>query len=259
MGSKKKLLLVSHSPEELKELQFDLTQVGYEVLTASDTFGVLRMVELHSPDLIISQLQLASANAIDLCWYIRNISERPLTPFVILSKIIDEEIELNAYRTGVDIFLTTPISFRTFLIRIEALLMRIKRIRQHFSKNSNSLYGTLNSIHLVDLIQLFHMNQKTGALWLTRKFQRGLLFFRRGNLIFAKLDTLKGSKAIFEMADWREGFFNFEDQTEEPGENVTLSTMKLILEISTREDENVADSLNSLHPSQKNNTNGHSS
>ncbi len=258
MGSKKMFLLVSHSPEELKELQADLTQVGYEVLRASDTSGVLRMVELHAPDLIVSQLQLASDNAIDLCWYIRNISKRPLTPFVILSKTIDKEIELNAYRTGVDIFLTAPISFHTFLIRIEALLIRIKNIRRHFSKNSNSLYGVLNSIHLVDLIQLFHINQKTGALWLTRKFQRGLLFFRRGNLIFAKLDTLDGSKAVFEMANWQEGFFNFEDQTEEPGENVTLSTMKLILKISTGEDENIADSLNSLQSAKKNAANGHS-
>ena len=251
MRSKKKLLLVNHSSEDLEKFQFDLTQLGYEVLRASDTPGVLRMVELQSPDLIVSQLQLASENAIDLCWYIRNISEHPFTPFVILSRTIDEEIELNAYRTGVDIFLTAPISFRTFLIRIEALLTRIKRIRQHFSKNPTSLSGMLDSIHLVDLIQLFHMSQKTGALWLTQKFKRGLLFFRQGNLIFAKSDTLKGEKAIFEMADWREGFFTFEDQTEEPDENVTLSTMKLILEISTRQDENVADLLNSMQSDKK--------
>jgi len=244
MESTKKLLLVTRFPAELEELQFDLIQVGYEVLRASNTSGALRMIELHSFDLIISQLQLASENAIDLCWYIRNISKQPLIPFVILSKTTDKEIELNAYRAGADIFLTAPISFRTLLIRIETFLIRIKRIRYHFSKNSDSLYGILRSIRLIDLIQLFHMNQKTGALWLSREFERGLLFFKEGNLIYAKSNTREGPAAVFEMANWQEGFFNFVDQTEQPGENVTLSTMELVLQIGTREDEDMANLLN---------------
>ncbi|NOY77708.1 MAG: response regulator [Calditrichaeota bacterium] len=240
MESTKKLLLVTRSSEELEELQSDLTQVGYNVLRASDTPSVLRMIEHHSFDLIISQLQLSSENAIDLCWYIRTVSKQPLIPFVILSQTADKEIELNAYRAGVDIFLTPPISFRTLFIRMEAFLIRSKKMQRYFSRNSNGLFGLLRSIRLIDLIQLFHMNQKTGALWLSRDYERGLLFFRQGNLIFARLGTMEGLTAVFEMANWQEGFFNFDDQTEEPGENITLSTMEVILQIGTREDENGA-------------------
>ncbi len=256
MESTKRLLLVARSPVELEELQSDLTRAGYEVLRASHISGVLRMIESHSFDLIVSQLQLASENAIDLCWYIRNISKQSLIPFVILSNVTDKEIELNAYRAGVDIFLTTPISFRNFLIRIEALLIRIKKIQTYFSKNSNSLYGILRSIRLIDLIQLFYMNQKTGALWLTREFERGLLFFRQGNLIYAKLNSLEGSAAVFEMANWQDGFFNFEYRAEEPGKNVTLSTMELILQIGTREDEERINLLDPQHSVKKSHTNG---
>lgn len=244
----KKILLVNGNPTDAQALQSDLTRAGYNVLRAADTTSALTRIDQQAPDLILSEVKLKNGGGIELCWHIRSASKHPLIPFVILTAIDDEEVRLNAYRSGVDFFLLKPVSIRNLSVRIDALITRYQKMRGYFSLICRSFSGSLRDIQLIDLIQLFNMNQKTGSLWLSKGFSRGVVFFNHGEIDYAKMEKSEGEKAVYEMADWNDGFFDFEAQGAKFEKNVTTSTMKLLLECSKKQDEAALRQLNEYSP-----------
>ena len=232
-----KILLCGKYSGDFEKLRSELTRSGYEVLTSREQDEALRIVNSTRIELVLSDISLEKGNGIDLCWAVRNLSRRPSVPFVILTEIKDEEVRLNAYRAGVNLYLVKPISLRSLSVRLEALLNWRKRMQQYLASSSRSLAGVLQEISLLDLVQLLNMEGKTGALWLSHGFARGMIYFEEGEIRFAKVGKLEGEEAFYAMGEWKTGSFDFESGTEENEVNIHIPTVKLILECSKRTDE----------------------
>ncbi len=233
-----KILLVGKYSPDFETLRSDLTRSGYEILTSRELKEALRILDSTRLEWVLSDVHLEKGNGIDLCWSVRNLSRQPHIPFVILSEIDDEEVRLNAYRAGANLYLVKPISPRGLLVRLEAIRNWQKRVQQHFAASARLWTGTLQEFSLLDLVQLLNLEQKTGALWLSSGFSRGVLYFEEGEIQFARLGKLEGEDALFAMSEWKTGQFDFESTLEEEKEkNVHLPTVKLILQIGKRADE----------------------
>jgi hypothetical protein len=73
----------------------------------------------------------------------------------------------------------------------------------------SNLRGTLESISLTDVIQLLHVNRKTGMLQITQGRVSGVLYFSSGEVIHAETNLGKGEAAAFEILEWTTGSFEF--------------------------------------------------
>ncbi len=243
-----KILLVGKYSGEFESLRSRLTRNGYEVLTSKEQKEALRIVNSTHLQIILSDVVLEQGNGIDFCWEVRNLSAKPYTPFVILTEIDDEEVRLNAYRAGVNLYLVKPLSFRSLLVHLDALQNWQKRLQRYFAGSSRSLTGVLQELPLPDLIQLLNMEQKSGALWLSHGYSRGLLYFEEGEIRFARVGKLEGEEAFYAMTDWKEGYFDFETGFRVEEVNVHVPTVKLILEYGKRTDETQNGAPGSLPP-----------
>jgi hypothetical protein len=100
-----------------------------------------------------------------------------------------------------------------------------------------SLQGSLKHLQLADVIQLISVSGKTGMFHLKKDDHVGQIYLKDGNIIHAELDEIKGEEAVYELAIWNDGEFNFEPDVEPKVKTVSKSNTNLLMEAARRLDE----------------------
>ena len=100
-----------------------------------------------------------------------------------------------------------------------------------------SFQGSIQELPVPDIIQLVSVSGKTGMFTLVRGAERGFIYLKNGQMIHAKLGDLTGEEAVYALAIWSTGEFQF-NQGEEP-DNVTIDkpNTSLLMESARRLDE----------------------
>lgn len=100
-----------------------------------------------------------------------------------------------------------------------------------------SLQGSLKHLHLADVIQLISVSGKTGKFHLKREDHVGHIYLKEGNIVHAEVDDIKGEEAVYELAIWNDGDFNFEPDVEPGVKTISKSNTNLLMEAARRLDE----------------------
>lgn len=110
-----------------------------------------------------------------------------------------------------------------------------------------ALKGSLQSIGLTDVVQLLHVNRKTGELRVSRDHDRGVLFVQEGEVVHAELGLLRGEGAAFEALEWDRGEFEFLPGKPRSAESIHRTVPDLLMEAARTSDSRRR--LRSLFPS----------
>ncbi len=97
--------------------------------------------------------------------------------------------------------------------------------------------GSLKELPLPDIIQLVSVSGKTGQFTLTRESSTGVIFLKNGQIIHAEVGELTGEEAIYALAIWNQGEFQFSPTVEPPRQTITKSNTNLLMEAARRIDE----------------------
>jgi hypothetical protein len=97
--------------------------------------------------------------------------------------------------------------------------------------------GSLKELPLPDIIQLVSVSGKTGKFTLTRDTDRGLIFLKNGQMVHASVGDLVGEEAIYALAIWNTGEFQFSPGDEPDRQTITKSNTNLLMEAARRLDE----------------------
>jgi Domain of unknown function (DUF4388) len=100
-----------------------------------------------------------------------------------------------------------------------------------------SFQGSLKELPLPDIIQLVSVSGKTGRFTLTRDAERGYIFLKNGQMVHALVGELIGEEAIYALAIWNHGEFQFEPGAEADRQTITKSNTNLLMEAARRLDE----------------------
>ncbi len=106
----------------------------------------------------------------------------------------------------------------------------------------SNLKGSLESISLMDVAQLLHVNRKSGQLHIQNGKQQGTLFLMNGDVIHAEAGGYKGDSAAFEILDWTTGTFDFQTTTPQCPHSIRRSLTDLLMEAAR-----IGDSRRRLH------------
>lgn len=74
---------------------------------------------------------------------------------------------------------------------------------------SSGMTGELSEIAPVDLFQLIHSSRKTGTLDLALDKGRGMVFFKEGEIVYARYLELRGKDMIYNLLGIRVGRFSY--------------------------------------------------
>lgn len=100
-----------------------------------------------------------------------------------------------------------------------------------------SFQGSLKELPLPDIIQLVSVSGKTGRFNLTRDNERGAIFLKNGQMVHAIVGELVGEEAIYALAIWNHGEFQFEPGAETDRQTISKSNTNLLMEAARRLDE----------------------
>jgi predicted regulator of Ras-like GTPase activity (Roadblock/LC7/MglB family) len=98
--------------------------------------------------------------------------------------------------------------------------------------------GALSGMTLADLIQIKNLNRFTGCLTVEHARQKGVIFFRDGDLVHAELGEKTGSSAFYAIMLWPGGEFRADPKIVTTCHTVSESLTYLLLEAHRLKDEN---------------------
>ncbi len=149
-----------------------LIDAGYEVTLAGDGLEGLSLFHTQSFSLILLDIMMPKIDGYAVCELVRKESKIPI---IMLTAMDEEEAQIRAFELQADDYITKPFSLKLVLMRIEAVLRRVKeksekpRIlsAQGIELNADSHVVYKNSIPVnltqleFDLLQTFlnHKNQ----------------------------------------------------------------------------------------------------
>ncbi len=100
-----------------------------------------------------------------------------------------------------------------------------------------SFQGSLKELPLADIVQLVAVSGKTGMFSLVRGAERGVVYIQNGQITHAKVGDVEGEDAIYGLALWNQGEFQFSPGVESEMRTITRSNTNLLMEAARRSDE----------------------
>lgn len=169
----KEHILIIEDEKAIQSVLYELLiDAGYEVTLAGDGLEGLSLFHTQSFSLILLDIMMPKIDGYAVCELVRKESKIPI---IMLTAMDEEEAQIRAFELQADDYITKPFSLKLVLMRIEAVLRRVKeksekpRIlsAQGIELNADSHVVYKNSIPVnltqleFDLLQTFlnHKNQ----------------------------------------------------------------------------------------------------
>ena len=97
---------------------------GHTVTEAGDGMEAVSLCRRESFDIIIMDIMMPELDGFSACREIRKTSD---TPIIMLSARGEEYDKINGFETGIDDYVVKPFSPRELMLRVEAVMKRVKR------------------------------------------------------------------------------------------------------------------------------------
>ena len=97
---------------------------GHQITEAGDGMEAVLLCRSNAYDLIIMDIMMPELDGFSACREIRKVSQ---TPIIMLSARGEEYDRINGFEVGVDDYVTKPFSPKELMLRIDAIMKRVKR------------------------------------------------------------------------------------------------------------------------------------
>ncbi len=143
-----RLLIVEDDEQLLFILSKSLENVGYKTLMAKNgDEGIELLNQYQDIDLVVTDLMMPVVDGIQLCNFIRSKPEYEYLPILIITGQSDIYYKCQGFNAGADDYITKPVEFVEFMLRVKALLKRNHRFTPKFQNdlaNDENLVRTDN-------------------------------------------------------------------------------------------------------------------
>ena len=213
---------------------------GFTTTLVAQGAAALETALADVPDVVVAPLDLALIDARKLAEILRANPRAQGVRFVFLGRMAAADRQESYF----DEVLPPDSEPEEIAARIEGLLAQRARIDAAWrdAEADRELEGRLSQIPLTDLLQLFHMNRRTGTIEISRRDsggreERGTIWVRDGNLIQASAGSVEGEKALFRLLAWRDGSFSFTPNRAAVAPKILTPTRALLMEGMRQLDE----------------------
>jgi CheY-like chemotaxis protein len=232
------ILVADGDPKNLQILRESLEASGFEVIVASDGLQAWQKISSDVPDLILAEVNLPKLDGFQL---LEKLKADPVTssiPLMFLTNRRELQDRVRSLRGGVKDYMIKPLHVKEVIARVRMILRRMERIREEEIESNRKLAGRLEEFSVIDLIENFGMERKTGILTLYNANNRsGEIYFRDGAVINASLGNLRAEKAVYQMLPWKRGHFTMTFKEINVADEIAVSNLGLLLQGFKRMEE----------------------
>jgi len=121
---KPRVLVVDDSLTIRKVLGRLLTREGYEVQLAKDGMDAMELLQVATPDIILTDIEMPRLDGFGLSRNIRDDERTANTPLIMISSRTADKHQNLAKEIGVDAFFGKPVQDETLIEKIKELLQK---------------------------------------------------------------------------------------------------------------------------------------
>ena len=107
---------------------------GHTVTEAADGMEAVHLCRSGEFDMIIMDIMMPELDGFSACRQIRKITQ---TPIIMLSARGEEYDKINGFELGIDDYVVKPFSPKELMLRIEAVMKRVRRNTEEPKKKEN--------------------------------------------------------------------------------------------------------------------------
>ena len=107
---------------------------GHTVTEAADGMEAIRLCRSQAFDLIVMDIMMPELDGFSACREIRKTSQIPI---IMLSARGEEYDKINGFEVGIDDYVVKPFSPKELMLRIEAVMKRVRRLSTEECKKEN--------------------------------------------------------------------------------------------------------------------------
>ena len=119
----RKILVAEDDADILNLLKIYLESSGFQVLTAQNGEVAWQLLQAEKIDLAVLDIMMPKIDGYTVCEMIRRESNIPI---IMLTAMEEEQAQVKAFELKADDYITKPFSLKLVLMRIEAVLRRVK-------------------------------------------------------------------------------------------------------------------------------------
>jgi two-component system alkaline phosphatase synthesis response regulator PhoP len=126
-----KILLVDDEQDILEIVGYNLTQEGYQIVTATNGKEAVAKAKKELPHLIIMDVMMPEMDGMEACEAIRKIPELSHTLIAFLTARSEDYSQVAGFDAGADDYIPKPIKPKLLVSKVKALLRRLKEEEQN--------------------------------------------------------------------------------------------------------------------------------
>jgi YesN/AraC family two-component response regulator len=235
-SSEAKILLVDDNVLLLDGMKQILTFANYSVLTAENGEDALKIVneEGETIDLLITDIKMPKMNGLDLLLKVNQLF--PQIKSIVITAHSNPKYNKLANQRGAIVYAEKPIEEADLLDHVKNALN---------SKRDSGFVGSVQTLTLEDIIQMYCISQLKAALMISRKvnggLEEGIIYFENGNITNAMVtsedEMLTGETAFYHIITWEQGTFSTRYGVTTGKKTINQPCQQLLIEALRRKDE----------------------
>ena len=131
-----KILLVDDEQDILEIVGYNLSQEGYQIVTATNGKEAISKAKKELPQLIIMDVMMPEMDGMEACEAIRKMPELSNVLITFLTARSEDYSQVAGFDAGADDYITKPIKPKLLVRKVKALLRRLKS-DEHTSETLN--------------------------------------------------------------------------------------------------------------------------
>lgn len=188
----KKALIVDDDRilRHLVKKKFQAQATVFTTLLAEDGEEAVQILQDNAISIVVTDLHMPKMDGFELLAHMS--AKYPDIPVIILTAYGTPKSKEKVLATGAAAFIEKPFVVEDLAANIIAIL----------EKESEG--GTLQTVSIDMFLQLIEMEQKTCTIRVINKEteKKGVLFFKDGNLLDARIRDMHGKEAAYEIFSW---------------------------------------------------------
>ncbi|MFN2432929.1 MAG: TonB family protein [Gemmatimonadota bacterium] len=195
-------------------------------------------------DLIIAEARLSEGNGLQFLRELKDARGGELPPVVFLSEVEQPELRDLCLREGAARFLLKQEGWPATTAEIYGVMAEIEPVAELPAPTATAsrvdpriFRGNLETIDIVDIIQLLNLGRKTGTLVLAAGPREGRMYFSEGEIVAVSCEQGRGREAFAELLTLQRGSFRFEAGDVDVERTIHQPTSTLLLDALRMHDE----------------------
>jgi CheY-like chemotaxis protein len=223
----KNILIVDDEKDMLLSLKEGFETYGetFSVFLAEDGEDAVEKLKENNISLVVTDLRMPQMDGFSLLIHI--MTYYPDIPVIIMTAYSRPVMERMAMKIGAVEYIEKPFMMDDLAQKIISTL----------EKESDG--GVFTSVSAGMFAQLIEMEQKTCTVRLVNRSsnKRGVLFFRKGELIDARVNNTQGEEAALEILTWDDVILSIQDKCSQKEKKINSEFQELLVNALRMKDE----------------------